>query len=339
MTEAEEFRISSDIKQANLELVHERLNEAVELLQGHVKHGDTQGWRESVSFFLASLKEEGFTHYPELLESVQPIDAMLRAEGAQGERDAFEAWVKTFNSVPAALFQDERERYIDDWIQRRWMGWQARAALAQPSPAPELFDALVGQLSAELKFDRIGVFEAAKQILDAHNRIIGALLAERDGAIKLLGQSVWQKIERLTQERDAATQCQLSAEQSISSALGENAVLRERLEAAQARVAELENQEPFCLLYRIDGEPVVQLVGDPHIKDGMALYADPVAQAGQVPDGFALVPANPLEWPLAIGAAQLCKSMSVGCDDEDALHDAMVDMLAAIAAAPAQGGE
>ncbi|MBX6349686.1 hypothetical protein ISD61_32380, partial [Pseudomonas aeruginosa] len=35
-------------------------------------------------------------------------------------------------------------------------------------------------------------------------RIVGALRAERDGAIKLLGQSVWQKIERLTQERDAA---------------------------------------------------------------------------------------------------------------------------------------
>ncbi|MCT5696245.1 hypothetical protein LZM19_00915 [Pseudomonas aeruginosa] len=37
-----------------------------------------------------------------------------------------------------------------------------------------------------------------------HERIVGALRAERDGAIKLLGQSVWQKIERLTQERDAA---------------------------------------------------------------------------------------------------------------------------------------
>ncbi|HFJ9852662.1 hypothetical protein [Pseudomonas aeruginosa] len=37
-----------------------------------------------------------------------------------------------------------------------------------------------------------------------HDRIVGALRAERDGAIKLLGQSVWQKIERLTQERDAA---------------------------------------------------------------------------------------------------------------------------------------
>ncbi|MDV7894742.1 hypothetical protein R4J99_04245 [Pseudomonas aeruginosa] len=37
-----------------------------------------------------------------------------------------------------------------------------------------------------------------------HERIVGELRAERDGAIKLLGQSVWQKIERLTQERDAA---------------------------------------------------------------------------------------------------------------------------------------
>ncbi|WP_329035634.1 hypothetical protein [Pseudomonas aeruginosa] len=40
--------------------------------------------------------------------------------------------------------------------------------------------------------------------VDQHERIVGALRAERDGAIKLLGQSVWQKIERLTQERDAA---------------------------------------------------------------------------------------------------------------------------------------
>ena len=46
-----------------------------------------------------------------------------------GEREAFEAWVKTFNSMPAALFVDDRWRYVDDWIQCRWLGWQARAAL------------------------------------------------------------------------------------------------------------------------------------------------------------------------------------------------------------------
>ncbi len=59
-----------------------------------------------------------------------------------------------------------------------------------------------------------------------HERIVGALRAERDGAIKLLGQSVWQKIERLTQERDAAL----------------------------ARVSELENQEPVAYVLFRDGE-------------------------------------------------------------------------------------
>ncbi len=59
-----------------------------------------------------------------------------------------------------------------------------------------------------------------------HERIVGALRAERDGAIKLLGQSVWQKIERLTQERDAAL----------------------------ARVAELEKQEPVAYVLFRDGE-------------------------------------------------------------------------------------
>lgn len=42
----------------------------------------------------------------------------------------FEAWVKSFNSMPAALFKDGSGEYADDWIQARWLGWQAsRAAL------------------------------------------------------------------------------------------------------------------------------------------------------------------------------------------------------------------
>lgn len=45
---------------------------------------------ESARQFLASQQgeqAEGFTHFPELLESVQQMDAMLKAEGAQGGRD------------------------------------------------------------------------------------------------------------------------------------------------------------------------------------------------------------------------------------------------------------
>ena len=43
----------------------------------------------------------------------------------QTRRELFEAWVVTFNNMPAALFVDERGRYIDDWIQCRWLGFNA----------------------------------------------------------------------------------------------------------------------------------------------------------------------------------------------------------------------
>ncbi|HCI3058981.1 hypothetical protein LZK53_05970 [Pseudomonas aeruginosa] len=95
-----------------------------------------------------------------------------------------------------------------------------------------------------------------------HDRIVGELRAERDGAIKLLGQSVWQKIERLTQERDAAL----------------------------ARVAELEKQEPVATIAKVPGEDwnglhfYRDLQG---MQPGTKLYAAPVAQAQHsVPEEF-----------------------------------------------------
>ncbi|EPG5063287.1 hypothetical protein MWT08_005513 [Pseudomonas aeruginosa] len=104
------------------------------------------------------------------------------------------------------------------------------------------------------RFPIVNVFVGDELMTVAqHERIVGALRAERDGAIKLLGQSVWQKIERLTQERDAAL----------------------------ARVAELERQEPVALANR--GlhafwvkwtEAAAGLYGP-----GIKLYAAPVAQA------------------------------------------------------------
>ena len=43
----------------------------------------------------------------------------------EARRKGFEEWVKTFNSMPAAIWKDERGRYIDDWIQCRWLGYNA----------------------------------------------------------------------------------------------------------------------------------------------------------------------------------------------------------------------
>lgn len=85
---------------------------------------------------------------------------------------------------------------------------------AQPSPAqaeaerPEvvayLFVKPDGTLSMDAVRHKPSQPAVAVMTVAQHERIVEALRAERDGAIKLLGQSVWQKIERLTQERDAA---------------------------------------------------------------------------------------------------------------------------------------
>ncbi len=68
-----------------------------------------------------------------------------------------------------------------------------------------------------------------------HERIVGALRAERDGAIKLLGQSVWQKIERLTQERDAALARVAELEGKLTDWVHEGFRLNEALAVAKAQ--------------------------------------------------------------------------------------------------------
>lgn len=54
-----------------------------------------------------------------------------QADDAQGEREAFKLW----HLNKFGLVLDEG---IAGACQERWAAWQARAALAQPSPAPEL---------------------------------------------------------------------------------------------------------------------------------------------------------------------------------------------------------
>ncbi|HCE8401650.1 TPA: hypothetical protein NHR75_000194 [Pseudomonas aeruginosa] len=109
---------------------------------------------------------------------------------------------------------------------------------AQPSPAqaeaerPEVVARVDGadedwfiQPEDETEMHNEGLLFAGCELgrMVDFDRIVGARGAERDGAIKLLGQSVWQKIQLLTQERDAAL----------------------------ARVAELERQEPVGSAYGV----------------------------------------------------------------------------------------
>ena len=67
-----------------------------------------------------------------------------QAEGAQWEREAFEAWaaqrcVSITKAREAMVFANGRRVHVDGYImadsELAWLAWKARAALAHPSPA------------------------------------------------------------------------------------------------------------------------------------------------------------------------------------------------------------
>lgn len=189
------------------------------------------------------------------------------------ERAAFEVWA---SPLGWKLSPDQNncgivvaERYGHPGVQRCWEAWQARAALAQPSPAQaekaevertegsaDLL-AIVREAVAGAYNEWKMISEAVTEIMEAHERIVGELRADRD---------LWAE----------------QAEQRLA----DWDEMRKERDAALARVAELERQEPVALANR--GlhafwvkwtEAAAGLYGP-----GIKLYAAPVAQAQQLND-------------------------------------------------------
>ncbi|WP_425318522.1 hypothetical protein [Pseudomonas nitroreducens] len=174
-----------------------------------------------------------------------------------------------------------------------------------------------------------------------HDRIVGALRAERDGAIKLLGQSVWQKFEQLTQERDAAQARVAELEQSQGAEVF--LTMTGEITQLKAKLAELEAQEPVAFVVDVQGyKRLICASREEAVSNAehfekrgrkspiTALYAAPVAQAGQVPEGWKLVP------------IKLTAEMVNGAWNEPStghINDIERVWAGALAAAPAQGGE
>ncbi|WP_179216060.1 hypothetical protein [Pseudomonas aeruginosa] len=174
---------------------------------------------------------EGFTHFPELLESVQQMDAMLKANSAQAEAERPEV-VGYRSGTSGGIYAD---------------GY----GLEKPEPL---------------------------MTVAQHERIVGELRAERDGAIKLLGQSVWQKIERLTQERDAA--------------LARVAELDKQCRDDVARALGLlpSQERGFAWSYLLAS-----------IKSCVKASEDAAQAQHSVPEGWMLVPVEPTQAQLSAG--------------------------------------
>lgn len=243
------------------------------------------------------------------LETAHPV-----VEQAGGdERAACNRWIaeqQLCQGSDISLFKLERNGALvslHELLRDAYQAGQARAALAQPSPAqaeaerPEVvgylataehpkhgqphkaFNYFKDQHDAQVAHWRergCEVSEDELMTVTQHARIVGALRAERDGAIKLLGQSVWQKIQLLTQERDAAN----ARLHEVATAC---ATAEQQRDAALARVEELERQEPVATVAKVPGEDWNSLDFHrdlQHMQPGTKLYAAPVAQAQQLHD-------------------------------------------------------
>lgn len=294
--------------------------------------------------------------YPDLMScQKERYEHPEQAESAQGERDVFES----FCTYMLDCTDEANRDFLFNFVQR-WETWPDRAALAQPSPAPELErpevvthsdDAAVDRFSASMKqkleaarakgrsgwddpsscdvaflAERLiehlgkgnaGTFEdVANFAMMLHQR--GAhpqVLAEAAGAIERdylriiqAQEEKWSgrfevledEAKTLRRERDAAQARVAELEQCLYQ-------MQEAAKSLSAPVAELEKQEPvaWALQRKSDGfvratwnqKPsetqyeIAELDGDVIVP----LYAAPVAQAGQVPEGMRLVPFNPTQ--------------------------------------------
>ncbi|MDN6876907.1 hypothetical protein QO209_31065 [Pseudomonas citronellolis] len=308
-----------------------------------------------------------------------------QAEGAQGEQEAFEAWCRT--NEYETLRRLDGSGYNNPATVRAWSAWQARAGLAQPSPAPELDDQAFDANAERLTFQALGpgaginpeatsiddIFldESPAVALDFSRPLetekgepvkwicadvieyksARVCVAQDTGLVysspyidlkirnvvpapapapelerpEVVAWSNWkvgtrshvpfrteEEAERSVNASEiAATQGgPYSVEQLMTVAQHAGIIAKwadllnranDRADAAQARVAELENQQPVAWITETDPDVTMGRGINWFPKNvaklpvGTKLYAAPVAQAGQVPEGYMLITQDQVE--------------------------------------------
>lgn len=275
------------------------------------------------------MRAAGMFTVAEMLKGT-PLDAFTKHAGVC-DMDTFGQWLEMkraeYLKMQARYDLGERDKSDDlyEWVIAHLAVFTEahvnfRAALAQPSPAPELErpevvthsdDAAVDRFSASMKQKLEAARAKGRSGWDDPSSCDVAFLAER--LIEHLGKGNAGTFEdvanfaMMLHQRGAHPQVLAEAAGAIErdylriiqaqeekwsgrfEVLEDEAkTLRRERDAAQARVAELEKQEPE-FWYRDDGDGGVEFTSP---CDGFArpLYAAPVAQAGQVPEGYALMP-------------------------------------------------
>ncbi|HCK4428382.1 TPA: hypothetical protein N0G72_002881 [Pseudomonas aeruginosa] len=259
-----------------------------------------------------------------------PCPAHPAVEKSGGdERAAFELFVRKHCGMPEHIAVNWDAKFTND----AWEGWKARAALAKPSPAqaeaerPEVvawqYRVTAGpQTGWSLwhpgkgeEFERSYTVERRPLMTVAQYERITAQLHD---ALDECDGDRW----KLRSERDAAL-AEVKRNKLTIAAMNEaHAKLAADLEAVQARVAELEKQEPAGApmpdeIHQMafeEGQPAEDGDGylfsaeefDLFVQRLLDSCAAPVAQAQHsVPEGYALIPVR----------------------ETDAMHDAVMALL------------
>lgn len=225
-----------------------------------------------------------------------------------GERAEFENWVRRdWPDAPLRFIRDALPvddprygQYCDDALQRAWVGWQARAALV-PSSATDLERP---EVMAVLVLG--GVFDGREfgdndivTVNPAIERLQAALVTDGEVLVELMTVAQY---ERMTQKLRYKAELYDEVWEMVTGKGYMNvttaiAKLEQERDAAQARVPELEKQEPVAEI--VQREPfedgsrnpckTIEWAGQNAADDfpvGAKLYASPVAQAGQVPQAW-----------------------------------------------------
>lgn len=393
--EAEEFRISSDIKQANLELAVSLLDEV------------SAGWlveatdlNERVKSFLASQQGEqcisdtgscgvgGYcaecpSKHPEQAEAAQgeldermraagmftvaemlkgtPLDAFTKHAGVC-DMDTFGQWLEMkraeYLKMQARYDLGERDKSDDlyEWVIAHLAVFTEahvnfRAALAQPSPAPELEQPeVVAFLMKPDTYEpyvglrRDGTCDCVEPLMTVaqHERIVESLQAE------VLS---WRETVRFNESCWAE----------------ERGVMIDKIQTIRGGI-------PLAIAAIEDGAVMITGIEDRLFKAlsehthwkrktaSLELYAAPVAQAGQVPEGYMVLQSASLSHVLGLvegamedaygNAFQVCCGKGRGgecCGDPEAgwspedqrtmdvLHPIQRELRAMLDATPAQG--
>lgn len=214
-----------------------------------------------------------------------------RVEQAGGdERAAFEVWA---SALGWKLSPDQNncgivvaERYGHPGVQRCWEAWQARAALAQPSPAPELerpatFSVPSCENSYGFGYVDGTCIQSLRGYRDHLETIVDAL---PEGELMTVAQH-----DRIVGELRAEIAMLRSYEAEWELLLNDH---EQQRDAALDRVAELEKQEPVAfttpgMLEVAKQLPQTGRVGARCKRDRrwcVPLYAAPAAQAQQLHD-------------------------------------------------------